>query len=1507
MSPISLRILQLEDNPLDAELQLELLSAEGFATESVRVDTRADLLAALEEDHFDLIFADNAMPGFDGLSALKLVRELEPNLPFIFVSGTLGEEIAIESLKNGATDYVLKQHLSRLAPVVRRALQEAEAHREREQARQALQLAEKRFRTLVENSSEEISIISADGTLLYESPTNHPTLGYPYGTFLNQGLFQLVHPDDLEPFKTLFNQLLQEPGLQARSEFRLRHQDGTWRWVEGVGTNLLQEPSVAGIVVNYHDVTERKAAQEKIGFQADLLGAVASAVIATDLGGNVLYWNPEAERMYGWTAREALGRVITELTPTEQTIQQAQEIMQELRAGSSWTGEFLVRRKDGTTFPAFVSDSPLLDENGNLIGIIGVSSDITDLKQIQDKLTKLNERFELAARAAGLGIWDWNIGENVLIWDEQMYALYGRKREDFSGAYESWLHGLHPADRAHTDDAVKKALEGHEFLDTEFRVVWPDGSVHYLRAVGKVISNAEGRPLRMTGVNYDITERKQAEEALAETNDLLSRAEQIGHIGSWAWDIAANHVVWSGGLYRIFGLAPGQIDTTYEAYLERCHPEDRDFVRLVVQTALREHGTFEFESRIARADGETRILYSRGEVLLNEQGNLVRLLGIGVDITERKQAEEAYAASQKRFQSLIEHAPDGIALLGLDGKLRQVTPSTEQILGYTLEEAVAQEPAALTHPDDLPGLLELLNDLIQNPGKVMRTEYRFQHKDGSWRWLESTISNLVSEPSVNAIVFNYRDITERIEWQEKLQLSREQYRALFEDSPIGLWVEDFSEVKRLLDELKQQGIGEMDAYLRQHPEVVQDCASRVRILDVNGAVVGMYRARAKSELLGSLQNIMHTTTVKQFEDELINLANGRLHFEREDVDYTLTGEKIYVNMRWSVAPGFETTLGRVLLSTVDITERKRAEEKIAQQLERLTALREIDQAITSTFDIRMSLDAVLSRTTKLLGIDAAAVLLLDPVRSTLEYTAGIGFRTDAIKRSSVKLGMSLAGKVAVEQQIIQISSLLRQPSDLLPPRLLQEDFVSYFGAPLIAKGKVIGVLEAYGRVSIWPDPDWLDFFSTLAGQAAIAIDNAQLFEHLQRSNLDLERRVAERTVELRQTNQELEHANRAKDEFLANMSHELRTPLNSILGLTESLLEQRRDRLSEVQQKSLRIVESSGQHLLGLINDILDLSKIDAGKFDVFPQVIEVDALCRSSLNLVASQAAKKSIDLRYEADAAVSRINADPRRLKQVLVNLLTNAVKFTQEGGQVILEVHGDPEHDSVQFSVIDTGIGIAPEDIQRLFQPFTQIDAGLNRQQEGTGLGLVLVQKITDLHGGSVQVESQVDQGTHFRVNLPWGRAIIFQEGIAQGSPAPAIGESPKAVTTQPLRRSILLAEDNMANVLTIAEYLESYGYEVRAAHNGLEAIQMAESWYPDLILMDIQMPAVDGLEAMRRLRADPRFASTPIIALTALAMPGDRERCMQAGANEYMSKPVRLKHMRESIENMLGRAR
>jgi PAS domain S-box-containing protein len=404
----------------------------------------------------------------------------------------------------------------------------------------------------------------------------------------------------------------------------------------------------------------------------------------------------------------------------------------------------------------------------------------------------------------------------------------------------------------------------------------------------------------------------------------------------------------------------------------------------------------------------------------------------------------------------------------------------------------------------------------------------------------------------------------------------------------------------------------------------------------------------------------------------------------------------------------------------------------------------------------------------------------------------------------------------------------------------------------------------------------------------------QAEEEILSLNAQLEKRVEERTIEL-------ERALRAKDEFLANMSHELRTPLNAILGLSESLAEHTAGSLNEKQQRYVTTISESGQHLLSLINDILDLAKIEAGHIVLNVNEVDIKKVCQASLRMINELAHKKQQQVSLDIDQSIDSIWADERRLKQMLVNLLSNAVKFTPENGRLGLEVHGDRLEKKVVFTVWDTGIGISENDLARLFRPFVQVDTGLAREASGTGLGLALVAQMTRLHGGSVTVESELGKGSRFTIILPWEPALATDVELRLRSTGKFRAIKPNVTD----RSSILLIEDTKEATVMVSDYLEIAGYQLFSARDGRSAINEAQRIRPDLILMDIQLPGMDGLEVIRRLRADPHFRTTPIIALTALAMPGDRERCLAAGATDYMAKPISLKKLAEMIEEYLLR--
>ncbi len=396
----------------------------------------------------------------------------------------------------------------------------------------------------------------------------------------------------------------------------------------------------------------------------------------------------------------------------------------------------------------------------------------------------------------------------------------------------------------------------------------------------------------------------------------------------------------------------------------------------------------------------------------------------------------------------------------------------------------------------------------------------------------------------------------------------------------------------------------------------------------------------------------------------------------------------------------------------------------------------------------------------------------------------------------------------------------------------------------------------------------------------------------------LAQRVAERTAELSQANAELRRSNQMKDDFLATMSHELRTPLHAMLMIVEALQEGIYDPVTPKQAAKLKQIEESGYHLLDLINDTLDLAKIGAGKMELELEAADVKAICQNSLQLTEQAAQVKGLRIVTSFDSQVTVIRCDVRRLIQILVNLLDNAIKFTPAHGTIGLAVEGDLYQQAVRFTVWDTGIGIAETDLSRLFKPFVQLDSSLSRLYQGTGLGLALVYHLTELHGGGVSVTSMPGKGSRFTITLPWHAA-----SLSLADPDPDLvqqQEIPRMFTNQPV---IVLAEDHVITRTLLVDYLERKGCQIVLARNGLEAIEQIRATQPDVVIMDIQMPEMNGLEAIKHIRADEACQQLPIIAVTALVMPGDHERCLAAGANAYVSKPISLQHLVAIIEDLV----
>ncbi len=464
------------------------------------------------------------------------------------------------------------------------------------------------------------------------------------------------------------------------------------------------------------------------------------------------------------------------------------------------------------------------------------------------------------------------------------------------------------------------------------------------------------------------------------------------------------------------------------------------------------------------------------------------------------------------------------------------------------------------------------------------------------------------------------------------------------------------------------------------------------------------------------------------------------------------------------------------------------------------------------------------------------------------------------------------------------------------------DITSFAGYPLIAQNKVIGVVAIYGRSQF--GEDLLEIFDLFSQHASSSVNAAFQYEksveHAKSVEL-LNAELLSAKKELEYENNRAEEANRLKTEFLANMSHELRTPLNSIIGFSEILQDETFGELNEKQARYVGNILSSGRHLLNLINDILDLSKVEAGKMELYPEEFQVRASIEEITSIIKDSANKKNIALTVNLDEEVSTISADQKRFKQIMYNLFSNAIKFTEEGGKVDITgsiIQGKRKSDRfnlLQISITDTGIGIASEDYPKIFAEFQQVDGSHARKQEGTGLGLALTKKLVKLHGGEIWFKSKVGEGSTFAFTMPLNVSQYTDEqGVETEEVIGGRRESDKLPTSKGESHlpSILIVEDDKNASEILAHTLRQADYHPILAFDGKEAIEKAQTFQPFAITLDIMLPNMNGWQVLQALKSDAKTCDIPVIIISMVEQKGYG---FSLGAADYLVKPIEKKQL------------
>ncbi len=669
------------------------------------------------------------------------------------------------------------------------------------------------------------------------------------------------------------------------------------------------------------------------------------------------------------------------------------------------------------------------------------------------------------------------------------------------------------------------------------------------------------------------------------------------------------------------------------------------------------------------------------------------------------------------------------------------------------------------------------------------------------------------------------------------QASESRYRALFDDSPIPLLEEDLSGVKAGIEALALTGENQAAAAaeaLRRDPDALNRCIGSIRILNANKAALSFFGLSSPSSIGADLIRVTagRSKPPEALIEQMAALSAGTRTFASH-VRVTRADDRVrnaHVHLR--VMPGHEQTLRRVLVSVVDITEQKHAESALRRALGQLRAIFETIPGLIYVIDTDYAIVDISQKLIDFFGLG-------DRGRVTGRTCYEV-FKSRSAPCPECRAGETLGGGRSTQR----------------------------FSTP--EEETLTGMAMKIYTSAVHGDGN------QVAGAVIYLLD----ISDLRRMERDLQAATAA-----------AERASQAKSELLANMSHEIRTPMNAIIGMADILAE---TELSADQCRFTDIIRSSSAMLLALINDILDFSKIEAGKLGLEQIVFRPADLVDEVVEMLSPRAAEKGLALVREISPEVpSSLRGDPGRLRQILSNFVGNAVKFT-EIGEIRIRATADPPDDDtdgirLRVSVSDTGVGVPEDRLDEIFAPFSQADGSISRKYGGTGLGLAISRQLAELMGGTVSAESRPGVGSTFTFTAVLGRVGVHETAPDDSTSRPC---RPPPSTPPPDTR-ILIVEDNPTNRTVALEILKRAGLSADTADSGPAAIaRLKESDY-DLVFMDVQMPEMDGLEATRRIR-DPRTAvrnpSVPIIAMTAHAMKGDREACLAAGMNDYLSKPI-----------------
>lgn len=1122
----------------------------------------------------------------------------------------------------------------------------------------ALEHREAYFRALVENSAEGVAVLDAQGNFRYAAPAEERLTGYAIHSLIGQSAFRFIHPTDRARLQALFERGAQKPGAVLTTEYRLQRKDGAWRHFEVTGQNWLDDPRMAGIVLNYRDITERVQAEaelrEREKYSQSLL-RLSRNLERSQTHADVL--NAALEEVRFSTGYQTLWVYL---------FTEDRESARVLIAGGGAANMIL---SDIPTLK--IAGDAFLEEIASAVDIVVVNDARTDPRTDKAIVEHLGNRTIVNVPVILLDKHLGTVGTGTF-GDEGVRAPTAAEQEFLMAMASHMAVALDRiqllTERAQTEAQLRESgnLLQHVFASLNEAVL-------VVHAYTRVIIDCNPATETLTGA---------------------SRAELVGH-------------------------------TTEPYYLS--HDDFMTFGETARQAILAV-GQYEGQHLLRRKSGE--IIYTEFFLrpMLDSLQTEPRLIAVIRDITAHKKAEEALRASEMQFRALAENIPSVVYQCQNDPQhtFTYLNDAIEALTGYPKEDFLSGRISAveLYHPNDAKRIPvpTLENQTAINKGPFHIT-YRFRHKSGEWRWVDEWGTGVTNaQDEVLYVQGVMIDITKRVQAQERIAELAQFNENIVASAPVGV--------------------------------ITMNRAGQVT--SANPAFLKMVGSPGLAE---TLQLGIGTPTVQKAGLGLAfqkTLTDGT-PFEARGFPYTSHwGVELLVNVQGAPLTTEAGGITGLLVVVEDVTATARAEIALRQRADELEALVATSLALRPAIDVSALIPVVVVQALKVVNGDYGSVFLREPETDDLvslgwyavdehsapQLAAGVALRHP--------LGEGITGHVARTGQIYITDDLPRDPLARILPEEAERmrPIHSGIALPLRAHEQVIGVLHLWLREQRPFSGGEVRLLTALADMASAALHRATLFADLQTRHTELEQAVRRaRALALA-----AEEANRLKSEFLANTSHELRTPLTAIIGSLELILTGLVDSPQE-QLDFLRMAQRSAQGLREIVEQILDAMRLEAQKMDVRPQLCDMALIVEEVRWKVQPAALAKNLALTVDLPPRLPRAWADPEKVRQVLLILAENAIKFTTTGG-VTLRVEPPSEAATLlAVQVSDTGVGIPPERQAKLFQPFVQADGSHTRQYGGLGLGLSISRRLAELMGGALTLHSAgLGQGTTITLTLP-----------------------------------------------------------------------------------------------------------------------------------------------------------